>query len=530
MRATSFFAFAFAWTCAAHAQPTFMRLYRSATSYSFDLIELPGGNTLTCMAAIHLLNPDGYIQHSSYYHDIGTDMTQILKQAEANRFYFTTSTTPLDCPWNPNNELGLVQPVIGLTDSLGNTDVMLRYDMNLEVCNGSVGGLEVASNKGAIIWGRGKNFFTMRVDSLLEPVWSRRVERSGGFQFIKELPNGDLLAGINMDTAGVVVARMDADGNFLWSKSYMRPGGMIHDALIESDDSFIITGYTDSTQLLFIEPLPASFQPKLFMMKLDGDGEVQWCKGWYSTPFLWYTGQPSKIRRTLDGQYAVLATLGVPQNNFHYHPFLMKTDANGDTLWTRAVGENGYVYIAQDLLAHSDGSYMLSGIIYGDLPGNASKFIYKTDSLGRFDCLEHPNPVLVSDLFPVDSSFVLTSTTSVATATTILVNDSILDPSIFTTYDACTFASIPPPRMERSRPMSVRPNPNTGHFTVVFQDPLMADSYYSVYDTTGRLLYQRPLPAGATLEEVDLSRFGRGTYLLRVTNREGSCYERVVVE
>jgi hypothetical protein len=84
--------------------------------------------------------------------------------------------------------------------------------------------------------------------------------------------------------------------------------------------------------------------------------------------------------------------------------------------------------------------------------------------------------------------------------------------------------------MERSRPMSIRPNPTPGRFTVEFPDPLMRDSYYSVYDATGRLLYQRPLPAGATLEEIDLSRFGRGTYVLRVTDPQGSCYERVVVE
>ncbi len=44
--------------------------------------------------------------------------------------------------------------------------------------------------------------------------------------------------------------------------------------------------------------------------------------------------------------------------------------------------------------------------------------------------------------------------------------------------------------------MSVRPNPNTGHFTLSFADPLMAESYYSVYDTMGKLLFQRPLPQG----------------------------------
>jgi hypothetical protein len=65
--------------------------------------------------------------------------------------------------------------------------------------------------------------------------------------------------------------------------------------------------------------------------------------------------------------------------------------------------------------------------------------------------------------------------------------------------------------------------------------PARFDSDYSVYDPTGRLLYERPLPAGATLEEIDLSRFGRGVYLLRVSDTEGVRHVpthigRVVVE
>ncbi|MEZ4806164.1 MAG: T9SS type A sorting domain-containing protein [Flavobacteriales bacterium] len=529
MRAASFFAFACLGTCATHAQPTFMRLITAATSYTFDLNVLPSQNIIAPLSQTVLMDPQGHVQHVSVIYSGGTYGVQTLKLVGPNELLFTTATQATTCPSSGTNSL--LYPVIGKMDTLGSTQVARKYELNNGICNAGPGRFEVTSDKGVITWGRGKTFYAIRVDSLLEPVWTRKVERSGGFQFIKELPNGDLLAGINMDTAGVVVARMDAEGNFLWSKSYMRPGGMIHDALIESDDSFIITGYTDSTQLLFTEPLPATFQPKLFMMKLDGDGAVQWCKGWYSTPFLWYTGRPSKIRRTLDGQYAVLTTLGAPQNNFHYHPFLMKTDTNGDTLWTRAVGENGYVYIAQDLLSHSDGSYMLSGLIYGDLPGNASKFIYKTDSLGRFDCLEHPNPVQVLDLFPMDSSFTLTSTVSLATATTIMVNDSILDPSNFATYDGCTFTTGLPSMYSRSRPKpTIRPNPNTGRFTMEFPDPLMAESYYGVYDVMGRLLYQRPLPSGKQTEEIDLTRFGAGTYVLKLTDPEGACFERVVVE
>ena len=63
-----------------------------------------------------------------------------------------------------------------------------------------------------------------------------------------------------------------------------------------------------------------------------------------------------------------------------------------------------------------------------------------------------------------------------------------------------------------------------------FQDPLLAESYYSLFDTMGKLLLQRPLPTGATLEEVDLTRFGAGSYVINFTSPDGMCYERVVVE
>ncbi len=87
-------------------------------------------------------------------------------------------------------------------------------------------------------------------------------------------------------------------------------------------------------------------------------------------------------------------------------------------------------------------------------------------------------------------------------------------------------------RIANSRILGIglHPNPNTGHFTLQFPDPLAADSFYSVYDAVGMLLFQRPLAKGTESEEIDLSRFGKGTYLVRVTGKDGVCNERVVVQ
>jgi hypothetical protein len=388
--------------------------------------------------------------------------------------------------------------------------------------------LLVSSTKDIITWGLAPAFFALKVDSTMTPVWAKQFNNHGSFQFIKELPGGDLLAGINMDTAGAVVARMDANGNFLWCKSYIRPRGMIHDAVIEPDGSFLITGLTDSTASTnpFI-PYPPTYHPKLFMMKLNGQGEVQWCKGYDSAPNLWYSHSSSRIVRTLEGNYAVVATLGYPQNNLFFRPYLMKTDLNGDTLWTRSMGVNSYNYYTQDLLTCSDGGYMVDGGVWGDLPEGHTglPYIFKTDSLGHFSCSEQYHPVQVLDLFPTDSSFTLTSVDG-AVVYPAFMNDTIFDP--IATYDACIVTTAPD--QMQARKFKVYPNPNTGRFTVEFADPLMAESYYSVYDAMGRLLFQRPLPKGRETEEVDLSRFGRGTYMIRFTSPDGVQHERVVLE
>ena len=76
----------------------------------------------------------------------------------------------------------------------------------------------------------------------------------------------------------------------------------------------------------------------------------------------------------------------------------------------------------------------------------------------------------------------------------------------------------------------IHPNPSTGHFTMDFPDPLTVDSFYSVYDATGRLLFQRPLTKSMEQVEIDLSSYGKGMYLIRFSDRDGVCAERVVVE
>jgi hypothetical protein len=521
----------------AAAQTTYGKVYDGTTNFKLNLTELPDGNILTGLGrtrAISHLDMYGNIvfTHSYWAHPHGA-MSGLggIRSIGGGRYGVVGGyNMPADTCSSANPTQNIFRPSILVINSTGSV-LDHRYYLVSQGCRNTIGDFTVTADGGILAWGYEKSFLAMKVDSALEPLWAKRFPNRGGFQFIKELPGGDLLAGINMDTAGVVVARMDANGNFLWCKSYIRPQGVVHDAVIESDDSFVITGFTDSLDYNnYFIPYPPTYHPKLFMLKLDGQGNVEWCKGYDSAPALWYSRSPSHILKSQDGQYTVMATMGLPNNLLWDRPLLMKTDTNGDTLWTRAIGAPGYNYNAFDLIEHSGGGYLLSGLLVGDVPlfdHLGGPFIYKTDPLGRSSCHDSQHPLEISDLFPTDSTVSLTSTDGL-TVHPAFMSDTTFAP--ITEFDLCLINSLErTARREPSKP-TIYPNPSPGRFTVEFTDPLMADSYYSLFDTMGKLLLQRPLPTGATLQEVDLSRFGAGSYVIKFTSPDGVCYERVVVE
>ncbi|MFZ1693452.1 MAG: hypothetical protein WAT74_09665, partial [Flavobacteriales bacterium] len=191
-------------------------------------------------------------------------------------------------------------------DSLGNVISAHYYASESAPCNNVLAGVTSMIDGEALLWGAGSNFAAIKLDSSGQPDWSRRFNNMGGFRTVKSTPNGDLLMGINLNNAGAVVARMAPDGSALWSRSYFGPRGMIAACLVETDDSFIITGYTDSLAYSnpFI-PLPTNYQPKLFMMKLNGSGEVQWCRGFLSTPDITLPPYGGAIVKSNDGGYGI---------------------------------------------------------------------------------------------------------------------------------------------------------------------------------------------------------------------------------
>jgi hypothetical protein len=170
------------------------------------------------------------------------------------------------------------------------------------------------------------------------------------------------------------VARLDADGNVLWSKTY---GGTADDRgeaiKATSDGGFIITGYSRSADEDVSENNGFYDQ---WIVKLDAAGNIQWEKsigysgsdqafdiiqtsdgGYFTTGFLDITasgGQGNFGRNGVSNQEEINLEHGVGE--FWCH----KLDANGNITWSRYFGgsNNDRSYAA---LETDDANFIIAG-------------------------------------------------------------------------------------------------------------------------------------------------------------------------
>jgi len=498
------------------AQITFKKVYAGAVGTQTGyLSELSSHNIFTGLGAGSGIMMIDSLGNFLYQHIYAGDTFLVLRRVKKytdNLFYFSNNYYRDTCGL-PN-----YYPVIGRMDSLGNILSVRYYHVNPD-CHNAAGPFDI-TNDGGVIFG-GEGFYILRVDSNLNYLWSKYFAGYYlGIQFVKITPDNNILVGMNTDSAGAAVAKLDSAGNIIWCKSYFRPRGYLHDCVVDFDGSYIVTGYTDSLRSgNNFPPYPPWFIPKYFMMKLDTAGHVLWCKG-YDSDNHWLMMQDSKIINTLDGNHLIYATVLTSSS---YVPLLIKTDINGDTLWTSTHQAPQHWYTTSSIIATSDSGYLFDGFIHGPQLGGA--FIYKTNSLGHTYCNETQEPIYVYNLFPTDSNFILAFQTG-GYSLPAFAHDTVSPVPPITTECITNIGAVSAHRGN----FSLYPNPTSGNLHIFRDDPYTSSCYYSVYNVQGRLLIQQKFINGNKDTSIDLSKYGKGIYLVKITDGVDVVTKKVVVQ
>ena len=208
-----------------------------------------------------------------------------------------------------------------------------------------------------------------------DTLWTQRYGYPGTFEVGRSIQQtndgGYIVVGeTGYDGSGgdsdVWLLKTDTLGDTLWTKIY---GSGVDDegwsVQQTADSGYIIAGYT------------ALGNYDVWLLKTDAVGETLWTKT-YGTDSV--DGSFS-VEQTPDGGYIVVgqtSSFGAGDADV----WLLRTDAVGETLWTKTYGGSDFDY-GYEVQRTFDNGYIIGGQTYSFGAGSGDIWLIKTDSLGN---------------------------------------------------------------------------------------------------------------------------------------------------
>ena len=219
-----------------------------------------------------------------------------------------------------------------------------------------------------------QNVYILKLDANGDTIWTRMFGGAGAdcSRGIKVLPDSGFIIAGNTGSYGgfyqFYFLRLDKNGSLKWAKYYGT----------NNEEQAIGVGVGHGSGFVFIGFIRDFYitWADLIIIKTDENGNIIWQKqyGGSGLDYGW------AIRRTADGGY-----IAVGKTNSYgsggYDVYLLKLDANGDTMWTRTYGggsdDNG-AWVEQ----LEDGGYIIVGFTRSFGSGGSDVYLIRTDNSG----------------------------------------------------------------------------------------------------------------------------------------------------
>lgn len=341
-------------------------------------------------------------------------------------------------------------------------------DLGLNAIRTRDGGFGLIGNSNSQL--DGGDFFIVKTDAQGNMQWQKMfgpkyvdygfslVENNSGEFVLAGTENGFYLPTqtdfVTHDSDALLI-KIDKEGNELWYKKF---GGTSHDwakdIIIAPEDGYFVCGSTQSFGA-------GSFD--VLLMKLDENGNEIW-KRTFGGPEFEYG---EKLTLGADGNLYIAATSASFSNDHKPDHYIIKTDLDGNTIWTKVLGTDDSDYTSA-LLATPDSGIVFTGWTKNGSIGKADIVFYKISKDGDTE--------VISGIEPFDS------TTSVV----------------------------------------LYPNPAGESFNVDVISPSKDDFTFTMYDLNGHKLIQKTVPPNHKTEVVH--GLTNGVYFYRISGKSSTTF------
>ncbi|MCK4233126.1 hypothetical protein KAX75_01755 [candidate division WOR-3 bacterium] len=167
----------------------------------------------------------------------------------------------------------------------------------------------------------------------------------------------------------VYLIKIDDNGDIVWEKVYGGNGIDVGWSIVQSvSGDFVIAGYSNSF---------GNGDLDVYLIKVNENGDTVWTKTYGKDD----ADFGFSIQETYKGEYIISGgTCSTTEGDMNF--YLIKTDENGDTLWTKSFGGTNYD-ISYSIIETARRSYILAGNTESFGAGYNDIYLIETDTNGN---------------------------------------------------------------------------------------------------------------------------------------------------
>ncbi len=204
-----------------------------------------------------------------------------------------------------------------------------------------------------------------------DTLWTRTyggINGDNGYSVQQTSDGGFIIVGTTSSygagSSDIYLIRTDSDGDTLWTRTYGGDSAEVGFSIQQTNDNgFVIVGSTKTASA-----------ESCYLIRTNSNGDTLWTKMYGGSSSIEYIEQATSVQQTSDGGFILI---GAHLSDV----YLIRTDAIGDTLWTKMYGGNSFEF-GTTIRQTTDEGFIIAGYTYSTLFGDLDVYLIRTNSNG----------------------------------------------------------------------------------------------------------------------------------------------------